>query len=198
MDKARISFARTLPIVALLLSFLITAIPATIAYSHQLQHSAPHALRDSLTTAASHTSHTVQALNMPAFLVEIFSGVLSGEGLHGWSPYPIDLLTWRAIIFPIYCLPFWWFVGLAMDALLAGHRLRRSLLFVGCILWATSFSLMCVWVISAAPRALLILPYFGFALWICLLSVFPGTLVRERLAHRRLRTRSVERLLSRA
>lgn len=192
VNSSRISFARTLPIVALLLSFLITAIPAT-----RIQLTAPHghALRLSIATAASHTSHAVQALNLPAFFADLAAGLLAGSW-HGWSPASFDRLTWRAIAFPLYCLPFWWLIGMALDALLAGTQLRRSTLFVGCVLWAVLFSSVWVLAFTADQRTGILSSCLGFALWFSLSSVFPGLWIKERLAFRRLRTLVTQRLLS--
>lgn len=167
-----------------------------MAYSHQLSASQDQSLLLSLDTAASRTSHAVQALNLPAFLVELVTDVLTGSWPEGWSPSSIDLPTWRALAFPLYCLPFWWFVGFGAAALIKGDRLRRSLLFAGSVLWVLLVSLLVVFRFTAAQHAAILYPYFGFALWIALLSVFPGTWIKERLAHRRLKTRIAQRLLS--
>lgn len=207
MTSDRISFARTLPIVALLLSYLIIAIPATITFANEKiasrsthnisrQVAAPHdhALRFSTADA----SHAIQAINLPGFLVEMALSVITGSWPHGWSPASINLLTWRALAFPIYCLAFWYFVGLGLDALSGERRLRPWVLFAGSLLWILFVLLLGVsfFGISAAQRTGMILPYWGCTIWIACLTAFPASSIKEWLAHRRVRSHLQRRLLT--
>lgn len=209
MTSDRISFARTLPIVALLLSYLIVAIPATITSanqkfapraahntSRQLPDAVPH--DHALRLSAADASHAIQAINLPGFLVDIALSVITGSWPHGWSPASIDLLKWRALAFPVYCLAFWYFVGLGLDALLRERRLRSWVLFAGSLLWLLFVGLLAVsfFGISVAQRQGMILPYWGCTIWIAFLTAFPASSIKGFLAHRRVRSRLQQRLLT--
>lgn len=199
MNPQRLSFARTLPILALLLSYVIIAVPATMTYAG-FRHISQHGrgvrfyshrydftvqpkdfLRTSILGPAEITSHSIQAMNMPGFIIEF--GIDSY--LHTW-PLGMDFTQWRALILPICCLPFWWFAGAGIDNLTS--RLRQSwwFLLLGSILWAFIAVIETgLWFgISKSDRGGLVFPYVGLGLWFILLSAFPIAWIRQWLKHR--------------
>jgi hypothetical protein len=214
VNPQRISFARTLPILALLLSYVIIAVPATMTYiglrhisrhgrgvsfhSHRYQFTIPpeHFLRSSITASAEVTSHYIQALNIPGFMIELPVDRSTKAWPMEWVPPGLDYTQWRAFILPICCLPFWWFAGIGIDALTT--RLRQSwwVLLLGSILWVFIGVIETgLWFgISKSDRDGLIFPYVGLGIWFVLLSVFPISGVREALSRRRIRTRLQARL----
>jgi len=123
-----------LPLLALALSATILAVPLTLAYIHLRQvsqHGGPvsfhtqdfqftiprdHFFSDSLSGAALLTSHFIQALNLPAFSIELLVDRCTSAWPMTWTPTGMDFMTWRALIFPVYCLPFWYLVGFGFDA----------------------------------------------------------------------------------
>ena len=208
MNPQRISFARTLPILALLLSYVIIAIPATMAYvnlkratrhdkdailhAHQFRIRVPHdrVLRFSLTLAADDTSRTIQAINLPAHFIEFAVGKFNGTQALTWSPFHWDSLAWRALSFPVCCLPFWCLVGVGLDGMLGGRRLRWWSLVPSFTLWSLFLFLVPIYyfAFSASERGSVVYPVWSVWLWLTLLSAFPITLVKQALTRRRIRT----------
>ena len=206
MNPQRISFARTLPILALLLSYIIIAVTATMAYGH-LRHLSQHGrgvrfhshrydfviqprnfLLTSIFASAEITSHTILALNMPGFIIEVPSEHTS-SGLIT-QLHPMSFNQWRALALPVCCLPFWWFVGVGLDALAGRRRLNWIFLLLGSILWVFIGVIETgLWFgISKADRNGLMFPYLGLGFWFILLSAYPTAWVRQLLAHRRIKT----------
>lgn len=204
MTPNRISFARTLPILALLLSYIAVAVPVTMAYinlrhatryshdvilqSHQIGIRVPHdhVLRFSLQLVALGTSDTIQAVNLPGHFIEFAIAKCASNSWRTWSPFHWDVFAWRAFSFPVCCLPFWWLAGVGVDGILQRHRLRWWHFVPGLILWA--FFLMWVSVFyfgfSALERTEGVYPIWSVWLWLVLLSTFPVTWVRQWLASR--------------
>jgi hypothetical protein len=163
-----------------------------IIRSHEFQFriSHEHLLRASILGSAQLTSHSVQALNMPGFLLDLAVDRCSRSWPIEWTPAGLTSSQWRALSFPIFCLPFWWIAGLGLDGLVKRHRLRWPALLIGFCLWV-SFLVTGVGVWLAAPNdnpEKLIFPFWGFALWCVLFSAFPITWVRQWLSHRRIKT----------
>lgn len=203
MNPHRISFARTLPILALLLSYVILAVPATMSYvslkrhgrgvsfhSHRYQFTIPpeHFLRSSITESAEVTSHYIQALNMPGFMIQIPADRLTRAWPMEWAPRGLDFTQWRAFILPLCCIPFWWFAGVGVDSFTTRQRLAWWILLLGSILWASmAFFEVGLWLAAGADRKELVFPLWGLGLWFVLLSAFPITWVKQWLKHRRIR-----------
>lgn len=214
MTPQRISFARTLPILALLIPYVIIAVPATLIYTHLRNISGngqavrfhsrrydftiqpKNFLRTSILAPAETTSHSIQALNVPGFIIEF--GV--DRFLHTWPvewvPPGMDHMQWRAFILPVCCLPFWWFAGIGIDALTTRHRRPWWALLLGSILWAfiglmeTGF-----WFgLSKSDRNDIVFPCVGLALWFVLLSAFPIAWTQQELAWRRTKANLEARL----
>ena len=205
VNPQRISFARTLPILALLLSYVIIAVSATMAYVslkrtsvhggdvivryHKLRIRVlhEHFLRNSILGSAGLTSHSIQALNMPGFLIDLGVDRCSKSWPSEWAPRGIDFTQWRALTFPIYSLPFWWIAGLGLDGLIKRSRFQWPALLLGSALWA-SFLVIGIGLWLAAvndnPESLSF-PFWGFGLWSILLSAFPITGVKQWLTARR-------------
>ena len=209
MIPQRISFARTLPIVAFLLSYVIIAIAATMAYvnlKHPLRDRPDeivfnphgHFLRFSISMAAEFTSDTIQAINTPAFSIELAIDRSAKTWPTGWTPFGLDFRQWRALIFPVYCLPFWWFAGLGLDALSGSRKLRWWVLLAGSLLWVFIVFLLCglCFGLPASERHDMVFPYWGFAIWVALLVVFPLTWIKQALARRRIKTSLQARLFA--
>jgi hypothetical protein len=208
VNPHRISLARTLPILALLLSYVIIAVPATMAYInvksasrngsdvivryHRFQRRIPHEhfLRLSVEAGADITSRIIQAVNLPGHFIEFAVAKCAGNSWRTWSPFRWDFLAWRAFSFPVSCLPFWWLTGVGLDGLLRRRELRWWHLVPSLILWA--FFLMWVSVFyfgfSAFERTETVYPIWSVWLWFILLSAFPITWVKQWFKRRRIRT----------
>lgn len=205
MNPNRIFFARSFPTLALLLSYVIIAVPATMAYinlrhisrhgrgvtfhSRRYEFTVPpeHFLRSAVLSSAEITSHSIQALNIPGFIIQVGVDRFLPTWPMGWVPPGMDFTQWRAIILPICCLPFWWFAGIGIDALTTRRRRSWWVLLVGSTFWVFIGVIETgLWFgISKSDRNGLVFPYVGLGLWFVLLSAFPTTWVKQALAWRR-------------
>ena len=217
MNPHRISLARTLPILALLLSYVIIAVPATTTYvglertsdqngnviisrpQYRLRVRHDQFLRYSLVHSAFATSHAIQAINFPARFVEYGVDLSTRTWPQRWSPRGIYPMLWQAITFPIYCLPFWWFVGLGLDGVIARRWFRLWVLSAGSLLWFFWSSFLVYFVavgVNSLPvedRGITFI-LCGLILWTGLLSSFPIAGLRQALILRRIKTSLQARL----
>ena len=188
MNPQRISFARSLPILAFLLSCVIIVIPATMAQ-----------LNPKTAGAANIASYSTQAINLPGSFIDFTIDKLTDTPSQGWAPRGTYSLTWRAIAFPIFCLPFWWFAGLGLDALFGRHWIRWWTCLAGsclCLLSLLFFSVMAVGSRSIEPQRVMA-ALCGLAFWTLLLSPFPLTTLRQWLTLRRTKASLEARLFAR-
>jgi hypothetical protein len=213
VNPQRISFARTLPILALLLSYVIIAVPATMIYVN-LEHASrgsddviiqhgqfqiivphDHILRSSLTAAEGGASHTVQAINLPGHFIEFAIGKFTAQP-GTWSLFHLDFLAWRALTFPTCCLPFWWLAGVGLDGMSGDRRLRWWIFVPSLILWVLFLLFIVGFYFDSSPleREEAVYPIWSFWLWSVLLTAFPIALVKQWLARRRIRANLQARL----
>ncbi len=124
----------------------------------------------------------ITAINVPGVFVEALVS-LPTTWPDSWHPATLSKQDWRAVVLPLYCLPFWWFVGMGVDTALGRRRLRWGWLLLGTI----SFLLMATlliglrfgmteaergetrqWVLS------------GFCFWTIAFSTFPIAWILQR------------------
>jgi hypothetical protein len=85
----------------------------------------PMNLSESATLKKELREVSAAALNLPAGLVQAPYAILSSERRE-WRPRGVIFFqSWRAVSWPILCIPFWWLAGLSIEALSAA---RHSLL----------------------------------------------------------------------
>jgi hypothetical protein len=206
-----LSFSIRLPLIALLCCYVSLASLTTISYidlrqisrggdvrvhTHEMSAILP---RDqfflaSVTGSGALASRTVQAINFPAMISEIFASVMMRTWPYSWRPktfggLPSGLFIWRGLIFPIYCLPFWWFAGLGIDAF-RGRRCHRLVLAFGTLLVAFFIFIgigLAITLEKSDYRDETFV-FSGFIIWIALLSLYPITWGRSLLQSRRLRS----------
>ncbi|HEY5027526.1 MAG TPA: hypothetical protein VIK39_03890 [Candidatus Angelobacter sp.] len=99
---------------------------------------------------------SIVALDIPAGLIQL-PYIMTSPTKREWMPDGIDSRVWRAVTWPLLCIPFWWIGGRAIDALTAlNHRLLTpriglmetvigslwlasgALMFVGFLVWAVA------------------------------------------------------------
>jgi hypothetical protein len=119
-------------------------------------------------------------LNLPSGLIQLPCVILS-PSKEEWVPVGLDLMTWRAISWPLLGLLFWWSAGRGIDALLAARqRLVRPritwietaigiVLFLFCTIAAVCFPLFGY--NDHDPDFPLKLFSCGFAMWALLAGV---------------------------
>lgn len=190
-----------LPLLSLLLWVLLVAVPVTLTYTNfasEARGAATVTLKAGAATLTlrhdqllkqalrfgTWTQHdAIAAINLPAFAVDLLLSRAFSSWPASWAPAGIDSLTWRAISFPIFCLPFWWFEGLGIDGLLKQKKFHWGTLLLGTLLWGFFVFLLVGLRLSMSPeeRADTAYPFLGFGLWVLLLSVFPvGWIMRFR------------------
>ncbi len=204
------SFSIRLPLIALLFCYVSLASLTTISYidlrqasrggyvsvhTHEMSITIPRNqfLVASVSGSGALASRVVQAVNFPAMISEILASIVMHSWPDSWRPktfgnLPSGLFIWRSLIFPIYCLPFWWFAGLGVDAF-RGRRCHWAVLLFGTLL--TAFFLfigtgLAINVENRDHRDELFI-FSGFIIWIALLSLYPITWGRSLLRSRKLR-----------
>jgi hypothetical protein len=126
-------------------------------------------------------------MNLPAGLVQLPYVILS-QSKEEWVPVGFDLMTWRALTWPLAGLLFWWSAGRGIDALLAAARKRLlqpkmtaiegvvgSMCFALCATAAICFPLFIGE--EHDPDFLLTLFSISFAVW----AILGGTVVLAKV-----------------
>jgi hypothetical protein len=201
MKVARASFTVLLPLCELILWIVLIAIPATMNFLNlkQIAHGSLTAHIDlrnfsvdiprhqflsfAFSSATNNKAHAITAINIPGIIPEIlFSLVTSWP--QSWHPAGWILDSWRALIFPFYCLPAWWFAGLGFDSLLGWRRLHWGALLSGSIFFVLFVTLFLGFGfgLSASERADRDSQWilWGTGLWALLFATFPCAWLRQR------------------
>ena len=187
MNPQRFSFARSLPILAFLLSCVLVVIAAAMAH-----------LNPKPEAGANMASFSIQAINLPGSFIDFTIDKLTDTPSQGWAPRGTYSSVWRAIAFPIFCLPFWWFAGLGLDALFGRQWIRWWTCLEGSLLCL--FSLLFFFVTAVGSRSLepqrMIAALCGLAFWTLVFSPFVLTTLRQWLTLRRTKARLEARLFA--
>jgi len=205
VPSRRISFSLLLPVLSLALWVCLISVPTTLVYAN-FQLSARGApavsfssslgkvtiprkrfLRFAVVAATSHLAHVIQAVDLPAIAIELPLSRLSSTWPRTWTPAGMTVESWRAVIYPIYCLPFWWFVGVGLDGLLKRRHLRWPWLLTGTLLcgFLVFLALGLTFGVSAKDHVGMAYVFWGFGFWVALMGIFPATWLRQGLASRR-------------
>lgn len=204
MKPSRAPFSFLLPLFAFALWVMAVVVPTTIGYVHLVSMAKGE---PTLTLTSGSFQWTIQrgnflrvaagfpaqpkvgwlaALNLPGLVPEMGVSRLMHTWPEMWQPRGMMIGTWRKIAFPIYCLPFWWFIGIGLDA---GRAKRRPLWIViaaGAIGAAFCLTAVIMFPIVSTPdeRGEMFYPICGFALWALLFATGPSAwlayLLRER------------------
>jgi hypothetical protein len=195
MRETRIMFSHLLPVVDLALLVVLVFVPISLmsvrlyeasAGSNQVNiHSGqfdvtlprnqivPLAIR--MVTVSK--AQIIMAINLPSVLIPLISG---------WHPPSMLLETWQALVFPFFCLPFWWLVGRGLDGLLRGQRLHWSILLAGTLLFGLFvFDAFSLYVIPVANRSNVVWVTKGFAGWTIAFAVLPIAWIAQSIRQRR-------------
>jgi hypothetical protein len=133
-------------------------------------------------------------LNLPSGLIQLPYVILS-PSKQEWVPVGLDLMTWRAVSWPVVGVLFWWSAGRGIDALLAlrRRRVQPKLSITETVIGASLFAFcataaICFPLVGRSehdPDFPLRLFSFGFAMW----AVLGGTVVLGRLLQWRMTKR---------
>jgi hypothetical protein len=125
--------------------------------------------------AAWWAAKAIFILDAPAKFVEVFVSLVVA---HTTKWYPASMLssTWQSLIYPIYALPAWFYVGRGVDAAMGRCRVRGSNAVVSIFLALTFAVLSCGLRFGMTPeerRGQELLSWFiqGFALWGVLFAI---------------------------
>ncbi len=122
------------------------------------------------------------AINMPGMLGEILVS-LPTSWPDSWHPEALMLMSWRAIVMPFYCLPFWWFAGVGLDTACGSKTLRWGWLLLGAILFLLFAIVLIASIVSVTtdpPREDGGLLLSGAAFWTIAFSTFPIAWILQR------------------
>lgn len=117
----------------------------------------------------------VTILNTPAKFVEtVVSLVIARKGY--WWPPALQQSTWHVLIYPIYALPAWIYLGLGIDAVIGRRRVHRWNVILSVVLVLTCAALFCglrFGMPAAEREGQERLSWFidGFAIWAVLFSI---------------------------
>lgn len=208
MKASRLSYSLLVPMIALVVWAVLVPTPALANYLFLLHasHGAdPVRLHFGhfgvvvprgrlflfcLEPVAYRASHLITGLNLPGVLASILIS-LPSMWPSVWSPVAFPFEAWRAVAYPFYCLPWWWFAGCSLDGFVGQRKMGWIFLSVG--------SLLCFFCMfldagmyfehSAHERAGFSWMFAGFTLWAILFAIAPLAWWRQR---RKLRNALVE------
>jgi hypothetical protein len=137
-------------------------------------------LPSAITLAALDHSQEIIAADLPGLLADFLISLPTAQP-GKWHPAAIPLDAWRCLVFPFYCLPAWWFVGLGLDGLFGGRRLHRCMPWIGLALAVLSFAAVFGYV-TAPPRDQADLRWLlpGFIFWALAFGALPLNWLRRR------------------
>jgi hypothetical protein len=138
----------------------------------------------SMGQALSERSPWMTAINLPGMVGEILTS-LPTSWPESWHPAKMDLEPWRVVIYVFYCLPFWWFAGLGIDAALGRRRLHWIVLLLGTLSFVGLVVLLCgLATVTPADPGEGNWPLWGLGLWALLFAAMPMAWVRQWLQAR--------------
>lgn len=205
MRGDRIPLSHLLPIIDLALLALLVFVPITVTSLHLYQASKGSSRvqidsgqfdltlpRDQIVPLAIRMvtvskAHTIMAINLPGIIVQALIS-LPMPRTFSWHPAALLLDTWRALVFPFFCLPFWWLVGRGVDGLLSKDRLHWSLVLVGTVLFAICLVAVLAFhfgTSSALDRQDLAWVMPGFTGWTIAFAILPIAWIVQSLRPRR-------------
>jgi hypothetical protein len=209
VKRSSLPFTWLLPFCAVLIWIGIIAAPATLVYVHLMQaahgKSAVVATTGGLRTVIPRRRFLVwaldcasvahgnlnEALNIFGIVGEALASWLFKTWPDSWYPDGFDLFSWRGVIFPFFCMPFWVLVGRGFDGLFRRCRLRWWTLLSGTLLCAFSATLAISLSFGAHQEDRADnYRVGGLVLWSILTAVFPlqwlmqaGSAIRARVRH---------------
>lgn len=133
-------------------------------------------------------SEIISSVNIPGVFIDAPVSRLFGGAIHR-NPFGWTWIAWRAISYPFFCLPAWWFAGRGLDALLGWRRPHWWTLLIGTFLCAGSLTLLLGlrFGLSAAEGAGDSWIVLGFGFWTLAFASFPAVWARRAVWRQRLK-----------
>jgi hypothetical protein len=197
------SFAYLLPLLELLFGAATMLVPALLFFLRlkQVAHGAgsvslssgdmvmtipsDHFLSVALDRAGWWAEKPATVLNAPAKFVEVVVSLLVAHKAN-WHPASLLPSTWHALIYPIYALPAWVYIGFGIDAGIGRCPIRRWNMALSLFLALTFAGLFCGFrfgMPAAEREGQELLSWFikGFALWAALFAIpFVAWMLRRK------------------
>jgi hypothetical protein len=203
MRGDRIPFSHILPVVDLALLVVLVFVPITMTAVHLYQASKGsdqitiHSGQIEMTFPRSQIvpwsirvvtvskAPTVKAINLPGTIFEILIS-LPTSWPSTWHPAALAPETWDALVYPFFCLPFWWLVGCGLDSMLGNERLHWSLLLVGTLLSGTCLVLALAFRLGMSVSERIGADWFirGFVGWTIAFAVLPVAWIMQSIRPR--------------
>lgn len=197
---SRPKFAWFVPTLALALTFVALAMPTSVLYLKLRSAAASGApsvwmhskdinleidrsdmLRFALNGTAAWEQKVITGVHVPGMFGEVLVS-LPTTWPQSWHPQSIPLFSWRSFSLPVFCLPFWWLIGLGMDRLSAKRRSHWTLLLLGSMLSAfILFIAIGLNVMGVIEKDTSLAPQIsGLYLWTVLFAIFPALWLKQR------------------
>lgn len=190
MREDRIPFSHILPVIDLALLVALVFVPITMTTLRLYQSSKGaeliHVHSDlfegvlqrsqiipwSIRAATVPKARLIKEINLPGTIFEVLLSLpISWPAM--WHPAALLKETWEALVWPFFCLPFWWLVGCGLDGLIGRERLHWSLLLIGTLFAGTSLALFLYFGISAAEQGNTRWLMHGLIGWTIAFAVLP-------------------------
>jgi hypothetical protein len=128
----------------------------------------------------------MKAINLPGMVFDILIS-LPTSWPSTWHPQALLRDTWDALVYPFFCLPFWWLVGCGLDGLLRKERFHWSLLLVGALLAGTCVVLALGFHFGIPDAERRDNPWLmrGLTGWTIAFAVLPMAWIMQSIRHRR-------------
>ena len=138
-------------------------------------------LRFAVNGTAAREQKAITGLHVPGMFGEVLVS-LPTTWPASWHPASIPLFSWRSLSLPVFCLPFWWFVGVGLDGFSTNKRAHWTLLLFGTLLSAFMlFIAIGLNVMGVMERDTSLFPQIaGLYLWAILFSIFPTLWLAQR------------------
>lgn len=207
MTSRRIPASLLLPVLVLALWVMIVAVPITLSYVslQQAAHGAPtvnittpfrydsvprsHFFSYAADRSTARFGKAMTALNLPAATIDIPMSRLTPSWPMDWTPAGLNWEAWRAISYPLYCLPFWWFGGVGLDGLLKRRRLRWPTCLIGTLFFAFFLFIALGLTFGLPAKDHEDMPYIILGLWFWVLFYIslPATWIMQWRSSRKLK-----------
>jgi hypothetical protein len=205
MRGDRIPFSHILPVVDLALLVVLVFVPITMMALHlydvskgsnqihirtdQFDMTAP---RDQIVPIAIRMvtvskAHLMMAINLPGILLQALISLPAHTSWPStWHPAALAPETWDTLVYPFYCLPFWWLVGRGLDGTVNNERLHWSLPLVGTLLSGTCLALTLAFRLGMSVSERIGADWFirGFAGWTIAFAVLPIAWIMQSIRPR--------------
>ena len=205
MKKRLTSWVYLLPLLEILFSAATILVPALLIFFRlkQMAHGVGSVslssgevgmtipsdsfLAEAFWQAGSWAEKPITILNAPAIFVEVFVALIVAHKATWYPAASLFPVPWHVVIYPIYALPSWFYVGLGIDGVMGRYRVRGWNAAISVLLALTCaalfYGLKSVMPDYEGQEGQLLLSWLlgGFALWALLFAIpFAAWVLRRK------------------